>query len=127
MLKIIAAGRLGKDAVHRTTQNQTDICNFSVAADVGWGDNKRTMWIDVSKFGKGAEGLSRILKKGDAVTVIGEMTTREHDGKTYLQCNADDVTLQGGQSSGDNRGGQSNGNQQDASQGGAWGDDEPKF
>lgn len=95
MLKVTLAGRAGRNAEHRTTQGGTDICNFSVACDVGWGENKRTEWIDVSKFGKGAEGLARFIKKGDSVTVIGDLSTREHNGKTYLQCRADDITLQG--------------------------------
>ena len=95
MLKVIIAGRLGRNAEHRTTQDGTDICSFPVACDVGWGDNKRTIWLDVAKFGKGAEGLSRYLHKGDPVTVVGDLTTREHEGKTYLNCRADEVTLQG--------------------------------
>jgi single-strand DNA-binding protein len=96
MLKVIIAGRLGRDAQHKTTQSGTDLCSFAVAADVGYGDAKQTYWVDVTKWGKGAEGLSRILRKGSAVTVVGELSTREHDGKTYLQCRADDVTIQGG-------------------------------
>lgn len=94
MLKLTIAGRLGKDAQHKQTQGGTDLCSFPVAADVGYGENKQTYWVDVTKWGKGAEGLARILRKGAAVTVIGELSTREHDGKTYLQCRADDVTIQ---------------------------------
>lgn len=96
MLKVIIAGRLGRNAEHRRTQDGTDICSFAVASDVGWGDNKRTIWVDVAKFGKGAEGLTKYLHKGDAVTVVGDLSTREHEGKTYLNCRADEVTLQGG-------------------------------
>ena len=129
MLKIIIAGRLGKDAQHRTTQTGTDICSFTVACDVGWGENKSTQWVDVAKFGKGAEGLSRYLKKGDPVTVTGDLTTREHEGKTYLNCRADDVALQGGKSSG---GGQASGGGQSQSsgqsqQGGGWDDLDDKI
>lgn len=93
MLRTFAVGRLGKDATHRQTQNGTDICSFSLAADVGFGDNKQTVWLDVSKFGKGAEGLSRILRKGSQVAVVGELSTREYEGKTYLQLKADDVSI----------------------------------
>lgn len=96
MLKVILAGRLGRDAQHKTTQGGTDLCSFAVACDVGFGDNKQTYWVDVTKWGKGAQGLTNILRKGSAVTVIGELSTREHDGKTYLQCRADDVSIQGG-------------------------------
>ena len=92
MLRVTVAGRLGRDAVLRDA-NGTDVCGFPVAADVGFGDRKQTYWVDCSKWGKGAEGLSRILRKGSAVAVTGELTTREHNGKTYLQCRADDVTI----------------------------------
>lgn len=95
MLKLFIAGRLGRDATLRRA-GDSDVCGFAVAADVGFGDRKQTYWVDVSKWGKGAEGLSRILRKGTAVAVTGELTTREHDGKTYLQCRADDVTILGG-------------------------------
>lgn len=95
MLRVTVAGRLGRDAQVRQAGGH-DVCSFSVAADVGFGERKQTYWIDVSKWGKGAEGLSRILTKGSSVAVIGELTTREHGGKTYLQCRADDVTILGG-------------------------------
>lgn len=93
MLRTFAAGRLGQDAKHTTTQGGADICRFSLATDVGYGENKQTIWLDVSKFGKGAEGLARILRKGSAVAVTGELSTREYEGKTYIQCKADDVTI----------------------------------
>lgn len=95
MLKVTLAGRAGKNAEHRTTQSGTDICNFSVACDVGFGENKQTLWVDVSKFGKGARGLSGFIRKGDPITVVGDFYTHEHNGKTYLKCNADNVALQG--------------------------------
>jgi single-strand DNA-binding protein len=96
MFKVTAAGRLGRDAEFRTTQDGTGVCNFAMAAEVGFGETKKTYWLDVAKFGKGAEGLSRILKKGNAIAVSGQLGTREHNGKTYLQCRADEITLLGG-------------------------------
>lgn len=95
MLHVIIAGNLGKDAVAKSTQNGKDFCSFPVAATIGWGDKKQTIWIDVTKWGEGSQGLAKLLRKGSKVTVIGELSTREHDGKTYLQCRATDVALQG--------------------------------
>lgn len=95
MLQITLAGRTGRDAEHKQTQGGTDYCRFTVAADTGFGDNKTTTWVDVTKWGKGSEGLARILRKGSAVTVIGEMSLREHEGKAYVQCRADHVAIQG--------------------------------
>ena len=100
MLIATICGNLGKDAEHKTTQNGKSFCAFPLAATVGYGDNKTTMWVDVTRWGEGAQGLSRLLVKGTKVTVTGELTTREHNGKTYLQCRADHVALQGGRSDG---------------------------
>jgi single-strand DNA-binding protein len=95
MLNLTVAGRLGRDAEHKTTQGGTDLCSFSVAADIGFGDNKQTVWVDVTKWGKGAEGLARILRKGSSIAATGEMSLREHNGKTYVQLRADNVTILG--------------------------------
>jgi single-strand DNA-binding protein len=95
MLIVTLAGNLGRDAEFKTTQNGKELCSFPVAVTVGYGDSKSTVWLDVSKWGAGAKGLSGILRKGTKVAVSGELSTREHNGKTYLQCRADHVTLQG--------------------------------
>ena len=95
MLHISLAGNLGRDAEHKTTTTGQDRCSFSVAVSVGFGENKSTVWVDVTRWGKGAEGLARILRKGSKVAVIGELSMREHNGKTYLQCRADNVTVLG--------------------------------
>lgn len=91
-----AVGNLGKDAEYKTTQGGAEMCSFSVATTSGYGDAKQTLWVDVTKWGKGAEGLSKLLVKGTKVTAIGELSTREHNGKTYVQMRADHVVLQGG-------------------------------
>jgi len=95
VLILTLAGNVGKDAVHKQTQSGQDICSFSVGVSTGYGENKSTTWVDVTKWGKGAEGLARILRKGSKVAVSGEMSTREHNGKTYIQCRADHVSIQG--------------------------------
>lgn len=95
-MKVISiAGTCGKDAETRTTQKGDAMCNFSVAVDDGWGESKTTMWFDVTRWGKNAAGLAKILTKGTKVAVSGELTTREHNGKTYMQIRADSVTPQG--------------------------------
>lgn len=97
------AGNLGKDAELKSTQSGDQFCRFSVAVTTGWGDRKGTTWWDVTRWGKGAEGLAGILKKGAKVTVSGEISTREHEGKTYLQIRADHVTMQGDAAGGGQR------------------------
>lgn len=89
-------GNLGKDCQQGTAGN-TAVCNFSVAVKSGYGDKEQTIWIDVALWGKQAEGrLPDYLLKGQQVAVSGELGTREHEGKTYLTCRANSVSLIGG-------------------------------
>lgn len=70
-------GRVGADAELRTSQAGTPILNFRIANDTGFGDRKKSQWIDCSYFGKGAQAISDMIKKGDKVTVFGEITLDE--------------------------------------------------
>jgi single-strand DNA-binding protein len=107
------AGNVGKAAEVKTTQGGDTLCRFSVAVTTGWGDKKATTWWDVTRWGKGAEKLAEFVTKGSKVSVSGEVSTREHEGKTYLQIRADHVTLQGGDQNRSNST-QSGGNQRNS-------------
>lgn len=88
-------GNLGRDAEVRQAGSST-VCGFSVAMTAGYGDKKQTVWIDCSIWGKQAEGaLPGYLKKGQQVAVSGELSTREHEGKTYLQLRVNSIDLIG--------------------------------
>lgn len=100
MQNITIAGRLGGDATHRTTDS-SEVTSFNMAVDHGFGDKKTTYWWSVSMWGKRGVSLAPHLRKGSSVTVTGEFSTREHEGKTYLQCRANDITLQGGKPEGE--------------------------
>jgi single-strand DNA-binding protein len=93
---IVIAGRTGKAAELRRTQSGEAVLGFSVAVDDGYGQNKRTLWFDCSVWGKRADALKDMLPKGKEVTVVGDLSTREHDGKTYLTVRVNELTLQGG-------------------------------
>lgn len=101
MKSIVIAGRTGKDAELRHTQDGTAVLQFSVAVDDGYGDRKKTLWFDCSLFGKRGQSLESHMRKGSQVTVSGDFSTREHDGKTYMQVRVNDLTLQGGKPSED--------------------------
>lgn len=96
MKTLVIAGAIGKDAILRRTQDGDPVLGFSVGVDDGYGQNKSTIWFDCSVFGKRGQSLEPHLKKGTRVTVAGELGTREHNGKTYLTCRANDVAIQGG-------------------------------
>ncbi|MDS1138610.1 single-stranded DNA-binding protein [Nitratireductor indicus] len=122
MRSIVIAGRLGKDAELRRLPNTGDpVLQFTVAVDDGYGEKKKTLWFDCSLFGKRGQSLAEHLRKGAQVTVSGDFSTREHDGKTYLQIRVNDLTLQGGKPSTDT--GQRSQSSYD-DQSGSYGDDD---
>ena len=86
-------GNVGKDAVYKEGQSGKGFVSFSVGASVGWGEKKETLWFDVTKWNARPK-LAEIVLKGTKITVVGELSTREHNGKTYLQINAQTVDPQ---------------------------------
>lgn len=110
MANIQVLGKLGKD-VEIKTVGQNTVAQFSLAETVGFGEKKQTIWYDVSIWGKRAEsGLVDYLSKGRELLVYGELMTTEHNGKTYLKINANDVKLTQGTK-------ENTGNQQPQNQG----------
>lgn len=95
-------GRLGRDAEVRSTPSGQTVLSVAVANDVGYGENKKTLWIRVSVWGKRAEGpLGELLKKGREVFVSGVLTEQEFTGndgipKKTLEVNASIIDLVGG-------------------------------
>ena len=125
MISVI--GNLGADAEKREVNGQ-QVCNLRVGVRVGYGDRAVTVWRDVSVWGKPAEWAAE-LRKGDRVTVMGEMTAREHNGAIYEGIRAQSVTAHerrdrdSGQRGGNGGNGQRNDSQRsgDSSQRGGWG------
>ena len=95
MLQGMIAGNLGRDAELRSTQGGS-VCSFSVATERKEKDQKVTTWVRCSLWGKRGEVLTQYLTKGTKVTAIGELSMREHEGKTSLNMRVSEVTLMGG-------------------------------
>ncbi len=74
--KILFAGRLTKDAVKRFAPDGKAVASFTVAVDDGFGENKKTIWLNVSTWNKTAEACAN-LRKG--AMVLCEATLH-HDG-----------------------------------------------
>lgn len=75
-------GRLGRDAEAR--QAATPVTKLNVATSVGYGDKQKTLWMNVTVFGKSAEFAAK-LKKGAEVLVSGYLEPNEwsKDGVTH--------------------------------------------
>lgn len=98
MKSIMIAGNIGRDAVTRTTGGGDKVTGFTVAVEDRQGKEKSTIWFDVAIWGARGEKIAEYLTKGGKVAVSGDLSTREHEGKTYLTVRADQVTLMGGKS-----------------------------
>ncbi len=96
-----ATGRVGRDAITRTTAGGTAVTSWSLAVERGFGDNKKTEWADCSLWGERGRKLAEYIRKGAQLAIVGEVGTREHDGKTYLTVDVKDVTLLGGKPQGE--------------------------
>jgi len=94
-------GAIGRDAEVRNTQSGQSLLSFTVANNIGFGDRQKTLWINVTLWGKRAEGsLQNYLKKGQQVFISGELSQNEYqaqDGttKSSLELNANIIDLVG--------------------------------
>lgn len=96
MISINIIGRVGKGGASIKSVRDRTVLAFSIAVDSGWGENKTTLWFDCSLWGQRGEKLAEHINQGDQIGVTGSLSTREHDGKTYLKIDVQDVTLIGG-------------------------------
>lgn len=88
-------GHVGKDPEKRAAGNTT-VVSFSVATTKKVKGEDQTSWIRCSGFGERWVKLMPHIRKGDRVMVSGETTTREYEGKTYVELEAQHFAFAGG-------------------------------
>lgn len=75
-------GRLVKDSdLADIGANKTPKMTFTIAVDDGFGENKRTYFIQCELWGKRAESLFDYMVKGTQVAVNGKLTTGSYENK----------------------------------------------
>lgn len=83
--KVILMGRLTRDPEMRHTNSGTPVTTFSIAIDNGYGDNKRTDFINCVAWNKTAEFVIKYFTKGKMIIIAdGRISTRSwetQDGK----------------------------------------------
>jgi single-strand DNA-binding protein len=78
---VVLMGRLTSDVELKTTTNGVSVCSFTVANDVGYGENKKTAFINVVAWRKTAEVVSKYFKKGSMISIEGFIQTRNYEDK----------------------------------------------
>ncbi len=89
MQTITITGYLSRDAEQRSTRDGTQVTNWNVPVRQGWGENERTNWYKVSIWGKRADFAAK-ARKGEFVTVTGELIVGEWEGKPQFEVRAND-------------------------------------
>lgn len=82
--RVILTGRLTKDPELRVTQNQMQICNFTLAINRKFKDaNGETQadFINCIAFKKTAEIIKQYLTKGSLTGVEGRLQSRSYENK----------------------------------------------
>ena len=92
-------GSLGRNSETKVV-GDTKVTKFSVANNTGYGEKKKTQWIECDLWGNRGEKLANYLVKGQAVLVYGEIELHEYtakDGtsKASLKCRVTDLELLG--------------------------------
>lgn len=72
MNKVILTGRLTADPEVRYTKSGKAVADFTLAVDIGYGENKKTSFIPCNAWEKTAETIGNTLEKGRKIIVDGE-------------------------------------------------------
>jgi len=78
--------RIGRDAELRTTPNGKTVLGLSVVYDVGYGENKKSQWLNLVMFGQQAEKVAQHFTKGKQIVArVDDVYIDEYNGKSSLK------------------------------------------
>ncbi len=84
MNKVILIGRLTRDPEVKTTQNQLEVCSFTVAVDRRFksaNGEKQADFISCVAWRQQAKLLGQYFQKGSRIGIIGSVQTRNYEDK----------------------------------------------
>ena len=77
--------RIGKSAELRSA-NGKPVLSVSVVYDVGWGQNKKSQWLNLAMWGAQAEKVVEHFSKGKQIVVrVDDLHIEEYNGKSSLK------------------------------------------
>ena len=85
---VVLVGRLTRDPELKTTTSGTSICSFTVAVDNRQrnADGTRTAsFIPCTAFQQSADNMSKFLKKGSLVGIVGRLNQRSYLNKDNIK------------------------------------------
>ena len=99
MIRATFTGHLGRNAEVKTV-GDTTVTKFSVPSNSGYGDKKKTTWVECDLWGPRGEKIASYLVKGQQVLVYGEIeihtyTAQDGTTKASLKCRVSDLDFVG--------------------------------
>ena len=85
---VVLVGRLTRDPELRTTNSGTSVCSFTVAVDNRQKNpdgTKSASFIPCTAFQQSADNMSKFLKKGSLVGVVGRLNQRSYLNKDNIK------------------------------------------
>ena len=93
MNNVFLIGRLAREFELRYSQAGKAVANTAIAVESGFGDNKRTDFINLVAFGKLAEVVAQNLTKGSQVAITGELRINSYEDKQGNKKRAEQVVV----------------------------------
>ena len=82
MNRVTISGNVTKDIELRMTAGKgTPVATTSIAVNDGYGENKKTYFVNIVVWGKQAEFFANNVLKGQKVWVNGKLTIRDYEAK----------------------------------------------
>ena len=85
---VVLVGRLTRDPELKTTNSGTSVCSFTVAVDNRQKNpdgTKSASFIPCTAFQQSADNMSKFLKKGSLVGIVGRLNQRSYQNKDNVK------------------------------------------
>ena len=98
MNKVILLGNLVKDLEVTVTKNDKLVGKTTLAVNEGYGDNKKTTFVNLTIFGERCDKLQQYLLKGTGVLIDGKLdinNVQDEEGNwsTYVTIIVNDLQI----------------------------------
>jgi len=104
---VILNGRLTRDPELRQIPSGTDVAEFGVVVDFGYGDKKEPVWIEVTAWAHSANFVTKFFKKGDGIVIQGKLKyeswMKDDEKRNKLKVVADQLSFPVGSSKSDKK------------------------
>jgi single-strand DNA-binding protein len=85
MNKVILIGRVTKEIDLKKTQTGKSVIRFTLAVDKGYGEKKKTNFIDCQAWEGIADTIYKYVLKGDMISVSGELVNNNFESNGVKQ------------------------------------------